>query len=171
MGRAKQLLTYRGKALVEHAAEEALASEFDPVIVVVGANAESVRATVAELPVVIVENPEWESGMGSSIAAGMRVLPDCDGVAILLIDQPLVTAVHLRGMRGSFSGDIVAARYNDRLGVPAIFPKRLFRSLSALHGHEGARSVLRAADERVMAFDLPEAAMDVDTPADLAALD
>ncbi|HLH05140.1 MAG TPA: nucleotidyltransferase family protein [Bryobacteraceae bacterium] len=170
MGQPKQLLTFRGKTLVEHVAREALLAEFEPVVVVVGAGAEAVRAAVANLPVAIVENEQWESGMGTSISAGVRASPGCDGVAILLVDQPLVTAAHLREMRGSFCGDIVAARYNERLGVPAIFPKRLFGALTELQGHEGARSLLRSPDENVIAFDLPEAGLDVDTPGDWRAV-
>ena len=170
MGEPKQLLTFRGKRLVEHVASEALAASFEPVVVVLGAEAEQVKPSLVALPVVVVENADWASGMGSSISAGMKALPECDGVAILLADQPLVTTAHLREMRGSFCGDIVAARYNDRVSVPAIFPKRLFGTLAALRGHEGARSILRDPDEQVVAFDLPEAAMDVDTPGDWAAL-
>ena len=170
MGQPKQLLAYRGKTLVEHVAGEALAAGFAPVIVVLGAGAEEIETSVRELPVLLVENSDWASGMGSSIAAGMKVLPECDGVAILLADQPLVTAAHLLSMRGSFCGDIVAARYNERLGVPTIFPKRLFGALAELHGHQGARTLLRSPDEQVAAFDLPEAAMDVDTPGDWVAL-
>ena len=170
MGQPKQLLAYDGKTLVENAISEALEAGFEPVIVVLGAESEQVRANIKGLPVIAVENSEWESGMGSSVSAGMKALPECDGVAILLVDQPLVTAAHLLQMRGSFCGDVVAARYNERLAVPAIFPKRLFGALAELRGHEGARSLLRSPDEQVVAFDLPEAAMDVDTPGDWVAL-
>jgi CTP:molybdopterin cytidylyltransferase MocA len=170
MGRPKQLLNLAGTTLLAHAAQQAFAADFSPVVVVLGAYAGQVRTSLAAVPVTIVENTAWESGMGSSIAAGMRALPDCDAVAVLLADQPLVTAAHLRQMRGSFQGDIIAARYNDRLGVPAIFPKRLFDTLAKLHGDEGARNILRSPGEQVIAFDLPEAALDIDTPGDWAAL-
>jgi molybdenum cofactor cytidylyltransferase len=72
-------------------------------------------------------------------------------------------------MRGLFSGEIVAARYNQRLGVPAIFPSRLFPALAGLRGQEGARSILRDPGEQIIPFDLPEAGMDIDTPEDWAA--
>jgi molybdenum cofactor cytidylyltransferase len=169
MGRPKQLLSFRGQALAAHAAGEALAAAFDPVLVVVGAEAQAVVASVARLPVRVVQNADWPSGMGSSISAGVEALPKCDAVTILLVDQPLVNAAHLLEMRGLFSGEIVAARYNQRLGVPAIFPSRLFPALAGLRGQEGARSILRDPGEQIIPFDLPEAGMDIDTPEDWAA--
>jgi molybdenum cofactor cytidylyltransferase len=169
-GRIKQLLVYRGEALLEHAVSQASAC-FEPVIVVVGAHAEVVRSFFERRPeILVVENTNWKSGMGSSISAGMQAMPECDGVAILLADQPLVTAEHLSAMRDRFQGEIVAARYNDSVGVPAIFPKRLFSALQTLSGEQGARSILRDSAERVIAFDLPEAAIDIDTLEDFSAL-
>ena len=114
--------------------------------------------------------------MGSSIAAGVRHLQtletDSAAVAILLADQPLVKASHLQAMRDRFShagAGILAARYSDMLGVPAIFKRSLFAALTALDPATGARSLLRDPAQQVTAFDLPEAAVDIDTPEDFAA--
>lgn len=177
MGRQKQLLPYRGSTLVEHAAAQALAASFSPVIVVVGAGSQTVRASLAALPVSIVENPLWEQGMGSSIAAGVSALLDTSSeaaaVAILLADQPLVEAAALLAMRDIFihqSPAIVAARYSGSLGVPALFARRLFPALAALKGQTGARALLHDPSQKVVAYDLPEAARDIDTPADFASL-
>lgn len=176
MGSLKQLLTVGKGTLVEHAVAQALEAAFDPVIVVVGSESDSVRSTLAVQPVAIVENGYWQSGMGSSIAAGVRYLQSLDidsaAVAILLADQPLVKATHLRAMRDHFShagAGILAAHYNDRLGVPAIFKRSLFTALTALDPASGARSLLRDPVQQVTAFDLPEAAIDIDTPEDYAA--
>jgi molybdenum cofactor cytidylyltransferase len=170
MGQLKQLLRYREKTLVEHAVEQALAAGFDPVIVVVGAEADSVRATLWTLPITLVENSLWHLGMGSSIAAGVGVLADAQAVAILLADQPLVEARHLREMQAlldASEASAVAAQYNGTLGVPAVFKRELFVALKSLDPAAGARSLLRA---QAVAFPLPEAAMDIDTPQDFAAL-
>jgi molybdenum cofactor cytidylyltransferase len=170
MGQLKQLLPYRGKTLVEHAVEQALAAGFDPAIVVVGAEADSVRATLSARPVTLVENSFWHLGMGSSIAAGVGVLAEAQVVAITLADQPLVEARHLREMQALLDASeavAVAAQYNGTLGVPALFKRELFGALRSLDPAAGARSLLRA---RAMPFPLPEAAMDVDTPEDFAAL-
>jgi molybdenum cofactor cytidylyltransferase len=170
MGQLKQLLAYRGRTLVEHAMEQALAAGFDPVIVVVGAEADSVRVGLSGRPILVVDNPFWHLGMGSSIAAGVGVLAEAQAVAILLADQPLVEARHLREMQAlldSSDAPAVAAQYNGTLGVPAVFKRELFGALRSLDPAAGARALLRA---EAVPFPLPEAAMDIDTPQDFAAL-
>ncbi len=177
MGRTKQLLIYRGKSLIEHAVAEAQSAGFDPIVVVVGAEVSAIRDTLAAQRVTIAHNENWLSGMGSSVAAGMHSLCELDtdmpAVALLLADQPLVAASHLEAMRMLFSEEncaIVASRYNGTLGVPAIFKRSLFPALASLSGDTGARTLLRNPEHVVVAFDLPEAAVDVDTPEDFDAL-
>jgi molybdenum cofactor cytidylyltransferase len=177
MGRLKQLLPFRGKTLVEHAVTQAREAEFHPIVVVLGADAQAVRNVLAALDVLIVENSRWQSGMGSSIAAGVEYLEasgaDSDAAAILLADQPLVTAGHLKEMASltlQSPASVVAARYGETLGVPALFRRRLFPQLISLPAEAGARALLRDSKLQVASFDLPEAAIDVDTPDDFAAL-
>src|SRR3954454_8502794 len=74
MGQLKQLLPYRGRTLIQHAVYQALLARFDPVLVVVGAESAAVRSSVASQKSVIVENTYWQSGMGSSISAGVQWL-------------------------------------------------------------------------------------------------
>jgi molybdenum cofactor cytidylyltransferase len=170
MGRLKQLLPYRGKTLVEHAVEQALAAGFDPVIVVVGAEAASVRAALAARPVRLVENSLWHLGMGSSIAAGVRFLLSAQSLAVMLADQPFVEARHLRAMQtllDASTAPAVAAQYNGTLGVPALFKRELFGALQSLDPATGARALLGT---HAVPFPLPEAAVDIDTPEDFAAL-
>ena len=170
MGRLKQLLPYGRSTLVEHAAEQALAAGFDPVVVVVGAEAASVRAALTARSVRVVENSAWHLGMGSSIQAGMEVLLDAEAVCILLADQPYVEAWHLREMQRLLEGSgtlAVAAEYNGTLGVPAFFKRELFRELQSLEPTTGARALLR---RYAVAYPLAEAAVDVDTPEDFARL-
>lgn len=175
MGRLKQLLPYRGGTLVAHAARQALNAGFAPVIVVVGAQAEAVAAAVAAQTVTVARNPAWESGMGSSIVAGMRLLAEgeSEAVAILLADQPLVTAPHLAAMADLLRASraaMAAALYNKTLGVPALFKREMFPSLAALPAEAGARHLLRGSGAGIIEYPLPEAAMDIDTPEEFAAL-
>ncbi len=176
MGCLKQLLPYGEKTLVQHAVEQAEQAGFSPLVVVVGAESAAVRERVAALPIEIAENADWAHGMGSSIACGMRaiaeVAPDTPAVAILLADQPLIAAAHLRSMRALLSPDCfaVAAEYAGSLGVPAIFQRKLFSMLSALPPEAGAKQILRGLAGAVAAFPLPEAAADIDTPEDYAQL-
>ncbi len=176
MGQPKQLLPYRGDTLLGHAIEQARQAGFEPIVVVLGANARRVRVSISDKPVDVVENPAWERGMGSSIATGMGWLqrfPPSGSVAILLGDQPLIAADHLRTMaRLSEENDtlVVAAEYGGQVGVPAIFKPAVFGHLATLPPERGARHLLRMPDLSVFRYPLPEAAVDLDTPEDFAAL-
>ncbi len=174
MGKTKQLLPLGTGTLLSHAIDTTLEAGFRPIIVVVGANADFVQAAIAAKPVEIVRNNLWKSGMGSSIAAGVRhhqgMQADSAAVAILLADQPLVTAGHLKQMRRLLldsGAPIVAAEYNGTTGVPALFRRQLLPRLAALTGEGGAKALLR--DARTVPFPLAEAATDIDTPEDLSA--
>ena len=173
MGQLKQLLAYRGTTLLQHSIDQAQNAEFEPVIVVVGSESQTVRESLAGQVIEIVENARWESGMGSSIAAGMRTLLESDdfpsSIAILLADQPRVLAIHLAAMRQMLSDpnvSIVAAEYGGALGVPAIFKPEWFDALSSLAPEAGARGIIRSAGQKLAPFPLPEAAVDIDTPED-----
>lgn len=177
MGRPKQLLPATdGRTLLTRAVESALASPAWPVIVVLGAHAERIRPTLVRYPVLLADNPAWAEGMASSLRAGLGVLtafsPRIDGVLFALCDQPAFSAEIVgrlvRAQRETGRG-IVAARYGGRLGAPALFAREHFPALAALVGHEGARTLIAGAPpERVAALDLPELALDLDTPEDYA---
>ncbi len=74
MGTPKQLLSFQGRSLLRHVAEEAIASCYDPVVVVLGSQAEQMQLEVRTLALHVVENQQWAKGMGTSIAAGMTAL-------------------------------------------------------------------------------------------------
>jgi molybdenum cofactor cytidylyltransferase len=175
MGTAKQLLPLGEGTLIGHAIDTALDAELSPVIVVVGANADAVQSVIASKRVEIVRNALWRSGMGSSIAAGVRrhqeLEADSAALALLLADQPLVTASHLKQMRRLLldsGAATVAAEYNGTVGVPAFFRRQLLTRLAVLSGEGGAKPLLR--DSATVRFSLPEAAIDIDTPEDFSAL-
>lgn len=171
MGRLKQVLPYAGKTFVQHSIHQAVDAALSPIVVVIGSQADLVADAIRSEPVEIVRNDAWETGMGSSIASGVRHLENFDvpAVAILLADQPLVTAAHLRAMSALLDHfPIVAAEYNGMFGVPAFFRRELFPGLASLPPEAGARHLLRSSHE-IRAYPLPEAAIDIDTPADLAA--
>jgi molybdenum cofactor cytidylyltransferase len=177
MGQLKQLLAYRGRTLLQYSIGQAIAAGFQPIVVVVGSNAQMLSESIADEAVNIVHNEQWETGMGSSIRAGMRALLASDEVpeaaAILVADQPLVKAKHLAAMRrllSSAGSSIVAAQYSDTIGVPALFKQELFGALSSLPPEAGARRLLRTSDAAVTRFPLPEAAVDIDTPEDFERL-
>lgn len=177
MGALKQMLPYGGGTMLWHVVDTALDAAFGPVVVVVGANADTVREALQHKDVLVAENPAWQSGMGSSIMAGLKVLQEADDMlgaaAILLADQPAITARQYSSMRTllqSSAADAVAAEYAGTVGVPAIFAASCFPKLLSLAPESGAKHLLRDGGLEVVRFPLPEAAHDVDTPDDLAAL-
>ena len=173
LGRPKQLLPWENGTLLRSATLTAIDSGMGPVVVVLGDAEEECRATVAELPVRIAVNSAWREGMGGSISTGMDAFRDDDlsRVLIMLCDQPGVSAAALRALseHQQFTGaKIVASRYSGTLGPPALFASALFPRLLGLRGPAGAKSLFGGTD--VESLPLPEAALDIDTPADLETL-
>lgn len=168
-GAPKQLAELGGKSLLRRTVETALESHLGPVNVVLGAVDQPCREALAGIPVNIVFNPAWREGMAGSIVAGLRpwMGGSLDGVIIVLADQPGVNASHLRDLEAaSLSNAIVASRYAGQLGVPAWFSATKFDDLLRMEGEQGAKAIISREPE-VAWVDLPSAALDVDTPADL----
>ena len=172
LGPPKQLVTFRGETLVRRAARVALGSDCDRVVVVVGNQAEQMRHEIGDLPVSVVENGNWLSGISSSIRAGLEHIRsrDCDGVVITLCDQPFMTARVLNDLISTHRETgraIVASTYGTTRGVPAFFAPELFTELASLTKDEGARRIIASHPEKVATIDFPEGAIDIDTPEDL----
>ena len=172
LGQPKQLLEFRGKTLLRHAAEAMASSVCDPVVVVLGAEIERSATEIEGLGVTTCLNANWRSGMSSSISVGLagltEISPDLDAVLISLCDQPLVDAEMLNRFGQKFAttnADVIAAAYNGITGVPALFSRELFGELSRLDGDKGARDLIRSRPD-IKTIDLPEAAFDIDTPDD-----
>jgi molybdenum cofactor cytidylyltransferase len=171
-GTPKQLARLDGVSLVRRAALAAL--EVCPqLIVVTGAADAAVSAELAGLRLQRIHNPVWEDGMGGSIACAFAAWRDAGPAAALvcLCDQPRVGAPELRRLIAAHAvapAAIVAADHGANLGPPCLFPRWSHAELAALAGPAGARVVLQRHAARVISVPLPEAALDIDTPADLA---
>ncbi len=173
LGQPKQLVPWQGIPLVRHTAITALDASLGPVTVVLGAVTGPCRVALENLDLTITENDDWESGMGGSIAAGVRSLAShgLENIIITLCDQPLVTAsdlVRLSELVNPASPCIVASHNGKSFTPPILFPKSRFTDLEALTGATGARELI-ARETSVTRLDLPHAKMDIDTHADLAA--
>lgn len=177
MGRPKQALEVDGQSLLRRAVLAALEAECRPVVVVTGAHAEGSRRELHGLDVREVENERWESGMGSSVSAGVRALVDAGAaicaVVLMVCDQPFVTAsvlAELVAAHRATGKPIVASRYGGGCGVPALFNRALFGELAELAEGGGAKTVINrhTVDAHFVEFALGE--IDLDTPEDFARL-
>jgi molybdenum cofactor cytidylyltransferase len=174
-GSAKQLVRVGGRPLLHTAVTRAADVTGNSLLVVLGAGAGRLAPLLKHSPGSIIVNREWREGLGSSIRAGVARLPaTCSGVMLLLADQAAVTAEDLRRLAGVWRRQpqyIVAALYGGVSGPPAIFPRSAFRELTELRGDVGARALLRRNAARVVRVPMPSAAIDIDTPEDLLALE
>ncbi|MFD9124427.1 NTP transferase domain-containing protein [Kitasatospora sp. NPDC059571] len=172
-GRPKALLPYRGRPLLEHALGVVRAAGCGPVVAVLGAARAQVRAAAETGDCVLVDNPAWESGMGSSLRAGLAALPaDATGVLVMLVDTPGVTPQAVARLLAEHraGGELVAAAYGGRRGHPVLIGARFFAEAArGAQGDAGARALLsaHAADLRLVECGDIAVPDDLDTPADL----
>jgi len=173
LGQPKQLVRLGGRPAL-HVAISTAAALTSAITVVIGAHAREMTRLLARASVSVVVNRRWEEGLASSLRAGVAALPPgCNAVLVLLGDQVAVTVDDLQRLRGAWQGEesrIAAAFYERHVGVPAIFPQICFSELLELRGDQGARRVIERNGYRVVRVPMPNAAIDLDTPADLAAL-
>jgi molybdenum cofactor cytidylyltransferase len=174
-GSAKQLVRVAGRPLLHTAVTRAAEVTGNSLIVVLGSSASELAPLLRHSPGSVVVNQEWREGLASSIRAGVARLPAaCSAVLLLLADQAAVSADDLRRLAGSWRKQpqhIAAALYGGGCGAPAIFPRSWFRALSELRGDTGARALLLRNPDRVVRVPMPSAAVDIDTPEDLLALE
>jgi molybdenum cofactor cytidylyltransferase len=173
MGQSKQLLAWKGQTLLNHAIDTALGTDA-PVMVVLGANEEEHKESLKNRNVTIVSNPDWQSGMGSSVKAGVRAVrqghPSADAFIIMVCDQPHVTKEHLNALWQEYSQSkklAVVSRYADTTGVPALFSRQMYDYIFSLADSQGAKGIIqKLKPEEVVAIDLKDGEKDIDTPGD-----
>jgi molybdenum cofactor cytidylyltransferase len=145
MGEHKQLVTLEGRPLLVHTLENLGASQVDQIVLVLGFAAEAVRARVALHRVRVVENEDYEQGMGSSLRVGLLALDESvDASLIVLGDQPFVKPqtfdVLIDAYRQS-EAQIVVPTYRGFRGNPVLLDRSVFREVIALNGDVGCRAI------------------------------
>ena len=177
LGSPKQLLKFEGITLIRRAASSAIDAGCHPAIVVTGAASEDVRGELDGLDVHEIFNSEWQTGMASSIKAGLDSVlilePQIDAVVVMLSDQPHVTAEVIKRLIEAYvttSKPIAASSYGEDFGVPALFDKKHFDELYELEGDHGAKPIIMKHKSEVEFVDFPDGAIDIDTPDDLRRL-
>lgn len=147
-----------------------------PVTVVTGAWHTEIAQVFAETDINLVENSHWAQGMGASLALGTTTCItrfEPTHLLVVLGDLAAISQQSLQRLTETARRSpqsLVVSEWENRLGVPAIFPQFWFNTLTQLTGDEGARSAIRLAvtttPESVIAVAHPEAARDIDNPAD-----
>jgi molybdenum cofactor cytidylyltransferase len=173
-GTTKQAVPLNGVPLVRRALDAATEVCENRVITVIGHDAAVVLKAMNANSGFVVVNEDYEKGLGSSIATAARVCyGSADALLLLLADQPLVTAQHLQQLIDTWSGsrdEIVATAYSGTQGPPVLFPHGAFDALRSLTGDRGARTILNDSRFSLKTVQFEQAAVDIDTPADLASL-
>ncbi|MEU6319100.1 nucleotidyltransferase family protein [Streptomyces sp. NPDC047009] len=177
-GRPKALLEHRGRPLVEHAVEVLRAAGCARVHVVLGAAAEVVRERAELTGCVLVDNPDWEQGMGSSLRAGLASLAGTGASAalVLLVDQPGIGPAAVARVLAAYKDgtSLVSAAYDGVRGHPVLFGASHWAGIAATAtGDRGARDYLKAHEDAITLVECGDVAQayDIDTRGDLVHLE
>ena len=172
-GEIKQLLPWKNKNIINTVVETAALADLDPILVVLGANAGLIQASLDNETIQVVTNPDWDKGQSTSLKAGVTAIRHTvDGVLFLLCDQPhltvnLVNAVVEEGLR---SGKVVTPIIDDRRANPVYFPASCFPLFDSLEGDAGGRQIISACPHTTLPWLDDWMARDIDTPEDYRAL-
>ena len=177
LGQPKQLLQFHGKTLVRRIVDAAREAGCSPIVVVIGSDKEKVARELEQTNAVIVENVNWNNGMGTSIRGGVQhlidIAPNVEAIVLLVCDQPLVdshTIEQLIALGEKTKKAIVASSYAGTLGVPALFDRSCTEELLRLDDGSGAKPIIFSNHDRVAEFPFPEGKIDIDMAADYESL-
>jgi len=174
-GGPKALVTFQGSLLVQRAAETLAEAGCAPIVVVVGAEAQRVRAAAPGLD--YADNPDWATGMASSLRAGLAALRDspAEAAVVLLVDMPGVTPAAVRRITADTTPQsLVMGGYGDRRGHPVLLGRDHWAGVAATaSGDRGARDYLRAHHDQVRVVPVADIAddFDLDTAEEAAMID
>ena len=178
MGEPKQLLKWKSTTLLGHTIKTTTGIPNTKTHVVLGANHELIKSKIQHQNIQIIYNKNWMSGLGTSIAEGIKQLTSTkinyEGVLVMLADQPLVDSNYLKSLIDAFEVDkkrIVATDYgNNKLGVPALFDNIYFEELSQLDEDKGAQTIIKQNMNHVLSIKASHLISDIDTIEDYKSL-
>jgi molybdenum cofactor cytidylyltransferase len=175
----KQVLPWKGSTLLGHTLKTLLRVQKEHLFMVLGANSELIKteSELASKSVTLIKNERWQNGLGSSISFGvdyvLKQQHRFDGILICLADQPLLTSAYYTEMLELFkmgNVPVVATKYQNKSGVPAIFSRELARELIHLKQDYGARYLMSKYKDKMIVLDAGEQIVDIDTPETYTAL-
>ena len=171
MGRNKLLFDLDGETVVQRAVRTAVRAGLEPVVVVVGHEADAVRAALATLPCSYVSNPRYAEGMNGSVCAGIAALPTgASAAVVLLADMPFVTAAMIARLVEAYRTGgalLVVSQYEGVQAPPTLFDASLFAELAGAEGRGCGKRMLRRHPHEAAFVSWPAAALaDLDVPED-----
>lgn len=173
LGQPKQLLGYKDSTLLKNTIAEASLVPNAKIIVVTGANNQLIEDELDPSKIKISFNPDWESGMSSSIVNGLQKLltlyPDYENCIFAVCDQPYVSSLIFENLIQEYvrtGKGIVASAYSETLGTPVLFHKKYFDALLELKGQEGAKKIISKFSDDVVSVLFEKGNIDIDTEDD-----
>ena len=173
--RPKQLVKFGNDTLLSNTIGAALLIENADTHIILGAYADEISDAInTTLPIHI--NPNWERGMGNSIAFGIGRIRDLgyDAVILTVCDQPFMNAVHFKQLielyKDNSTIDLVISKYKNGNGPPSLFDAQFFNQLLMLDGDDGAKTIVKNNMEKIGFVDFDRGDIDVDTEEDLLLL-
>jgi molybdenum cofactor cytidylyltransferase len=171
LGSPKQLLLLDKDTMLNRLIKMVQKAVDFPIYLVLGAYAEKIKAQLPNTNLNIVENNEWQEGMGSSIRIGVQTVIDSankhDGVLILVCDQPHLSEVAIKdlmALQAIKNTAITASFYANIAGTPALFHQSVFSDLLALKGDQGAKRIIQESDQELAKLQFEMGVLDIDTP-------
>lgn len=170
MGEPKQLLPWKNTFLLNHVIDMALDLRPTSTFVVLGANFDSIKSRIQNRAVTIIHNKNWDVGLGTSIASGIKLIKAqdvFDAALIILADQPLIDHNFLLKFITGYNNDdrqIIASSYeNGSFGVPALFDKYYFDELIDLSQDKGAKNIMVKHESFIELINSNHLISDIDT--------
>lgn len=174
MGVPKQILPIFGIPMLKYLVDEVLDTEAHPVTVVVGANKTKIVPLLENIPIGIIDNPDWQKGMGSSIKMGLvgsyLITKGFDGLIFMTSDMPFVNAEVINKLiktaREFPDKTIIASKYAGTLGIPVLYKKERFEDILDMKQEHGAKQFFNKYPDEILPVDFDLGAIDLDTKED-----
>jgi len=170
LGHAKQLVKIHGQTLIQKCIEQVKNLNNNHFSIVLGAQAEQIKQVISEHQTQILMNPDWLKGLSSSIKFGIKAIPEHFDILIILCDQYRIDQSDLNRLHSAWlqhPESLIAAQYENTIGVPAIIPQKYRQQLLQLNGNQGAKVILTKHQQNLIPIPIKNAAFDLDTQEDL----
>ena len=163
-------MEWQGEYLVNHIVQTVTESSIADIFLVLGCCKSLIETKIKARKIHILDNPDWQSGMSSSIKCGISSLPeDIVATFIILLDQPFIKASLLDEMIYLFhqsGAKIIAPRIGDQQSNPVLFSRNIFPELMQISGDKGAKALLKKHDVKWLDWQDANLLLDIDSEAD-----